>query len=61
MYGGWNFLCCDRQNDPSGLSGLQLKERCQVRDWTCGPSLRTRSFHASGVGATWASAEMGEG
>lgn len=24
-YDGWTFLCCDRQNDPSGLPGLQLK------------------------------------
>ena len=25
VYKGWSFLCCDRQNDPSDLSGLQLK------------------------------------
>lgn len=36
QYKGWNFLCCDRQSDPSGLSGLQLKaeqEHSQGRDW----------------------------
>lgn len=50
-YDGWNLLCCDRQNSPSGLSGLQLKaeqERSQSRDWMFSLLARAKSSHAAG-------------
>ena len=49
---GWNFLCCDRQNIPSGLSGLQLKaeqEHSRGRDWMFGPLAKAKSSHAGRV------------
>ena len=52
VYKGWNFLCCDRQNDPSGLSGLQLKaeqEHSQGRDWMFHVLSKAKNSCARGV------------
>lgn len=54
-YEGWDFLHGDRQNDPSDLSGLQLKaeqEHSQGRDWKFHLLSRAQSSQAGGVGAT---------
>ena len=52
VYKGWNFLCCDRQNDPSDLSGLQLKaeqEHSQGRDWMFHLLSKAKNSCARGV------------
>lgn len=58
-YDGWTFLCCDRQNDPSGLPGLQLRVMAEHSQVGAG-CLVHEHFLAGGGGPMETSAEVGE-